>query len=199
MIVLRSMRRKNAIAIGLVLLAVLASAVLKLYFIRNDSGGTLIWNDKEAYLFMTTAQRGLRVSYLSYALVLLKQFFYAVTSPDDERVIVTVIRVTSSSTERHVINVVHPNPGTAPGLYTPLRGHIYANCPEFGGLCRWNSDHFERATDQEQRELDGINSLTVPDFVNVGGWSRQDAGTGSGQQFTVGVSSSFSILVKNEA
>ncbi len=198
MIVLRSMRRKNVIATVLVLLAMLASAALRLYYIRNDSGGTLIWNDEEAYLLMSTAQRGLRVRYVSYPLVLLKEFFYGVTPPDDEHVIVTVVHVTASSTERHVINIVDPSPGS-PGLYTPLRGHIYADCPELGGLCRWNSDHFERATDEEQRQLDGINKLTVPNFVNVGGWSRRDAGAGPGQQFTVGVGNSFSILVKNEA
>lgn len=193
------MCRKNAIATVLVLLAVLASAVPKLHYIRNDSGGTLIWNNEEAYLFMTTAQRGLRVRYVSYPLVLLKELFYAVTVPDDERVIVTVVHITASSTERHVINIADPSPGSAPSLYTPLRGHIYADCPELGGLCRWNLDHFERATDEEQRELDGINNLTVPDFASVGGWSRRTTGTGPGQQFTAGVGSSFSILVKNEA
>jgi hypothetical protein len=194
------MRWNKKVPVTALLVALIAAAILNIYFIRNDSGGDFLWNADEAYLFIPVARRGLHTSYLAYPWVLFAESLYAPPFPDDQAVSVTVIRVTQSTVERHLVNVADPSPGTTPGEYTPFEGRIYANCPELGGLCRWTGERFEAATTDEQREfgVGGIEHLKVLEIDNVNGWFKKGM-PGNGHQFTADVGGKFSLLVKNEA
>jgi hypothetical protein len=96
-------------------------------------------------------------------LVFLTESLHAPLSPDDQRISVTVIRITESAVERHVVDVADTGPGSGPGFYTPIEGQIYANYPDLGGLSKWAGDHFVAATDEERKRLSNIDHLTLPE------------------------------------
>ncbi|HXM62870.1 MAG TPA: hypothetical protein VN950_18555 [Terriglobales bacterium] len=192
------MRWNKKASVTAFLAALVVAAVLNIYFIRNDGSGDLLWNADEAYLFTGVTRRGLHTSYLAYPWVLFAEFFYAPPPPDDQSVSVTVIRVTQSTVERHLVNVADPSPGTTPGEYTPFEGRIYANCPKLGGLCKWTGEGFEAATTDEQRGFGGIEHLKVLEIDNVNGWSKRGM-PGNGNQFIADIGGKFSLLVRNEA
>lgn len=172
---------------------------MRVYFIRKDTGVELLWNRDEAYLFISVVPRGFHVRYVGYPFVWFSQFLYAVPSTDDARISVTVIRVTQSSVESHVVAVVDNGPGSIPDSNTPIEGHIYANYPGLGGRSRWFDDRFVAANEAERQRLGDIDHLTTYDIDNVNGWSKRNISLGMGGQSTVVVGSKFSLLVKNEA
>ncbi len=163
------------IVIGVVLLLLVAgitvSASLTMYYIREDSGGDLLWNADGAYIFMKTGQRGFHTTLLRYPLVILEQYLYAPPPANADHFSETVIRVTPSAVERHIVDVPENSPGNAPSLYTPLGDQIFALCQ--GVLCKWADDHFERATPQEQRKLGGTNGLVADKDTQINGWSKR--------------------------
>lgn len=190
------MPRKKAVA-GFVVLVVLSSLVAlafsNIYYIREDSAGTLLWSADEAYLFMSVVRRGFRIGYLEYPWVIFKQYLNAPPFPDDRRVSVVVIRVTASAVERQVVDFPM-NSDHGPTFLTLLEKSIYANCQ--GVLCRWTGTRFELASDTEQRRLDGINRLSVPNFSGVEGWSRQGVGSVTGDsQFLADVGGKVTLVV----
>ena len=177
-----------------VLSSSIALAFSKIYYIREDSAGTLLWNANEAYLFMSVVRRGFRIGYLEYPWVIFKQYLNAPPFPDDRRVSLVVIRVTGSAVERQVVDFPRDT-DHAPTLLTPFDKSIYANCQ--GVLCRWTGTRFEPASDTEQRRLDGTNRLSVPNFNGVEGWSRQGVGAVAGDsQFSADVGGKVSLVVK---
>jgi hypothetical protein len=193
------MRWRTKIGIAVFFAALVAAAALNIYFIRDDSGGSLLWNGDKAYLFVGVARRGFHCSYLAYPWALAKEsLFYAPAFPADDAEWITVVEVTQSSVKRSVVDVPDPRPGIAPGEFTPLEGAIYANCPRLGGLCKWAGDHFEAASREEQQKFGGIERLSFGEFDNVNGWSERIM-LGNGRQFVVEVGGTFSILVKNHA
>jgi hypothetical protein len=146
--------------------------------------------------------------------------FAAYEPPVDQRAYLLVMRVKSSGVERHVLKLadrLNGGPGSDPDRFTPLEGQIYASCPWLirpimqdgqliggdvdDGLCRWNNDHFERATDDERRRLDGINRLTQNDFEgDKNGWSRREFGAGpADRRFTVHVGDKLSLSISTVA
>jgi hypothetical protein len=184
-------RTKAAAVIAILAGAMVAATFLNIYFIREDSGGEVLWNANEAYLFIAVSRRGFRVSYLDYPFVVLKEYFHGVRLPDAERVSGIAIRVTQSVVEQHTGNL---------GLfYTPLEGQIYANCQ--GSLCRWRQDHFAPATDDEARRFDGINRLIARDFDNVNGWNKRGIAAGPQNIYarnTFDVGGRFTLLEKSQ-
>ena len=68
-------------------------------------------------------------------------------------------------------------------------------------LCWWAGDHFEKATEEEQRRLGDFNGLTRGDFENdPSGWSRRGFGAGPvNRNFTIDVGDKLRIEVKNKA
>jgi len=193
------MRNKTKVMVAIVICAAAVAAVsLRIYFIREDSGGYVLWNADGAYLFISVARRGLHVSYPEYAWVVLEQFLHGGRDSDDNLSSFTVIRVTPSTVERHVVDLKGIAPGSGPDLYTPFEGRIYANCPDIGGLCRWAGDHFERATEEEQRKLDGINRLIQKDIDNENGWSKHGLGPAPvDYKFTIQADDKFELSVSN--
>jgi hypothetical protein len=126
--------------------------------------------------------------------------------------------VTAAGIERHRLELDRSEkggPGSDSSKYTPIGGRIYAYCPKLGGsfmqdghlvgkdmddgLCWWAGDHFEKATEEEKRRLNGISRLTSTDFENnEQGWSRRGFGAGPGSPpFTINVDSKFQISATN--
>ncbi len=176
------MRSGTKIAVGITFLAavVAASAIPKIYFVREDSGGEVLWNTDQAYLFIGVTRRGFHCRYLQYPWVVFQGYVGAPPPADDERTSRTVIRVTQSGVERHVLDIADNVPGASPDFYTPLDGHIYANCT--GVLCRWTGGTFETASEDENRRV-GINHL-IPDIdTEVQGWSKRGIGAGPQSNF----------------
>jgi hypothetical protein len=197
-------RTKAIVAIATLLVAAaVASASWKVYFLREASGGYVLWNPSEAYLFSEVVREGYYASLLRLPWIGIMQYFGAVESPHDTRASLIAIRVTSSGVERHVLKLAdHANGGggSDPVKYTPLDGRIYVQCPPLD-LCRWAGDRFEKATQEERQRLDGIKRLTTTDFDNdENGWSRRGFGAGpTDRKFTIEMSDGFRILVNNLA
>jgi hypothetical protein len=177
---------------------VIAAAVLvlgKIYIIRDDSGGDLLWNSNEAYLFMDVRRRGFEMRYLEYPWVMLQEFFYGVRGINDQRTSVTVIHITASGVERHVVEASDEEQANTPDFLTPLQGYIYANY--HGSLCKWTGNKFETATEEEQRRLGGTNRLIEENMER--GWSKRGFGEeSSNYEFAVDVGGKFSLQVTNK-
>ncbi|MGB9072840.1 MAG: hypothetical protein WCC22_09215 [Terriglobales bacterium] len=182
------------IAVALVVLALAASPVLQRYYVQNDNGGKLLWNEKEAYLFMNVNQRGFHFSYLGFAWVVFKEYFNVVPFPDDERLSATVVHVALPVVERHALDLA--NSPVPPDFETPFGGRIYANCQ--GVPCKWTGDTFEPATEDEKRMLDGTNRLSLSDFAkDASGWSRRTIACGlHDYQFSVELRDQGTLSVK---
>lgn len=186
---------KVTIVATILLGAMVAAASLKLYFIHDDDGDDLVWNSNEAYLFMGVARRGYRISYMEYPWATLKGLLSGVRLPDDERTSVTVVHITASGVEHHVVEMPDEPPANTPNFYTPVRGYIYANYR--GSLYKWTGNKFQTATAEEQRQLDGTNRL---DETNMDkGWSKRGFGEASTDyQFVVDVGQTFKLEVTNK-
>jgi hypothetical protein len=175
---LDAMRKLLALVIVVIVASVIIGlATLNIYTVRNDGSGEVLWNGNEAYLFMNTYRRGVRVSYLEYPWMVVKEWLGAIHPPDDQLSFVVVIHITPSTVQRHVVVVPDNTPGAMPALYTPMQEKIYANYPALDGLCRWADDHFERATEDERSKLGGSDNPTPLDINNVGGWSKRQTGS----------------------
>jgi hypothetical protein len=185
----------------LVVVLVIGVGVLvfgKIYLIRDDSGGEVLWNGSEAYLFMGVSHRGFQIGYLEYPWVVLKELLYGVRGPDDQRTSVTVVHITASGVDRHVVEALDEEQANTPDLYTPFEGYIYANY--HGSLCKWTGNKFETATADEQRRLDGTNRLVATDIEkDTAGWSKRGFGEAvSDYEFAVEVGGKFTLHVTNK-
>jgi hypothetical protein len=190
--------QKLAVIAAILGIVVAGFASLKIYFIRDDSAGNLLWNADEAYLFMNVSRRGIRMSYLEYPLVLLKEYLHGVYGPDDQRTSVTVVHVTAAGVEHHVVEMLDEEQANTPDLYTPFEGGIYANC--HGSLCKWTGNKFETATEEEQRQLGGTNHLSAKDIdKSTGGWSKRSF-TAASVDYRVAedVGEKFTLAVRNK-
>ena len=194
--------RMKAMIAGAILVAAVATASSKVYLLREYVGGAVLWNANEAYFLVDIIHEGLPVSLLRYPWFFVKAYLGASDLPDDERASLLVIRVTSSGVEHHVLKLegrTYGNPGRNPYQYSALDDHIYANCPPLDGLCRWAGDHFEPATPEERRRLDGINRLAKGETdKGENGWSKRQFGAGPADlRLTIDVGDNFRLSVNN--
>ena len=142
----------------------------RLYYVRDDSGGVMLWNADEAYIFIQVARRGYHMSYAEYPWAVLFGSLGAIPLPNDQRVFLIVIHVTPSGAERHLALTQDDTPGI-PSSFTPLGRDVYTYCN--GVLCKWAGDHFENATPQEQKQIGGIEHLVSDSVPTVNGWSKR--------------------------
>jgi len=194
----KDMSRKSEIVIVVVaVVAILLGVAVStnLYYLRDDSGGQLLWNGKEAYLFMEDARRGFRFRVLDYPWIAFKEWVNAPALPTREYVSLTVIHITAlGGVDRH-IGKGGRDTGELPSLFTPVGESIFAN--RQGTLCKWTGDHFEKATKQEEQAVEGVNRL-VPDIdTSINGWSKRGVGVVAGDsQFSVSVGQEVILLIK---
>src|SRR5262245_50871786 len=137
---------KKRLALTILGLAVLLSAVLDVYFLRTEAAADVISGENEAYVFIGQATSGFHEKWIQYPYSFALESLGVPTRAVDERGSVVVIRVTPDGVERHSVEVADRRPGAGPKLYTRLEGRIWANYPGIGGLSWWATDHFEAAT-----------------------------------------------------
>ena len=190
------MKKRLTVLLAVVFfITVVALAFGKTYVVRDDWDGKLLWSSNEAYLFISMHRRGFQIGYWEYPWVLVEELLNGVRSLDDQRTSVSVVHMTTSGVDHHVVEMLDEQPGNAPNAYTPLQGYIYANCE--GQLCKWNGNKFETATEEEQRRFDGTNQLTEKNIDK--GWSNRDFWEAStDDQFVVDVSSDLKLKVTNK-
>ena len=187
------MRTRTIALVAVLIVLALAALRFRAYELVEGIGGTVLWDDNEAYIFVATRHLGHNVAWLRLPWYLAKGYLGAVEYPDDDAGSLDVIKASSSGIEHHVLRIEYQPPGSEPELYTPLEDQIYANYPRLGGLCRWAGDHFEPATPDERRRLDDIKYLTGQNIErNKNGWSRRSFQVGFGDSddaFSVDVGS----------
>jgi hypothetical protein len=59
------MPKRKIIAIIVFTIVILASS-FKMYYVRDDSGVDIVWNNSEGYLFLSVVRRGYHFSYMAY-------------------------------------------------------------------------------------------------------------------------------------
>lgn len=171
----------------------------KIYYIRDDSGGVVLSQGNEAWLFINVSHRGRHLSYVEYPWEMLTNYVRAPSLADDTRTVVTVVHITSSGIARHEVRIEGKFPASAPIFYTPFGGHIYANCQ--GKLCRWSDSGFQVASQEEQETFDGIVRLTPDIDTRVDGWSKRGMGAGPENVFvrsSIGLAN-MKLVEKSEA
>jgi hypothetical protein len=97
------------------------------------------------------------------------------------------------------MDVAENTPGNRPSLFTPLEGHIYANCQ--GSLCRWSGTGFEPATEQERQRFDGTSRLSPEIDTTVNGWTKRGVASGPANAYarlTADVGGRFTLLEKSD-
>jgi hypothetical protein len=200
------MPKKKVIAAATILVALVfliaavalaAAAFSKIYYLRQYAGGSLVWHRDEAYLFLFESRVGYRINYVEYPWVLLGEYLNSPPFPDDHRFLLTVIRATPSAVERRVVEF-GDRPGIFPQYLTPFGERIYARCPG-DILCKWTGIDFEAATQEEQRDLDGVHRLDAAVDGELNGWSKRGVGPAPHDQFAVEVGKRFTLSVKNGA
>ena len=168
--------------------------VFHVYTIRNDNGGTILWNTDEAYLFMTIHRRGYCSTWPSYVLAAMQQWLKAgPPSPSDQRVLFTVIHVTPSGLERHVEELPESE-SISPHFFTPVGGLIYAFSE--GTVYKWNGQHFVPAPLEEREKLGGMEHLSSDIDATVDGWSKRGVGQVSTEsEFSVAIGKASTLRI----
>ena len=197
----RHMRQGKTRVICVALLLVLAMAgLLRWYTLHQSVQGIVLWNAKEAYLFIGIQRNGYTGSYLRFPLNMALAYLGASTPISDSHLALVVIRVNSLGLDRHVLEL--PDRGARGGYipenFTPLNGNIYAFHPGVG-FVRWAVDHFDPATPDEWEKLRILQETSQPDFENdANGWSRHTLFSGTpGVPFDVEVDNKYRIKVNN--
>jgi hypothetical protein len=187
-------KTKKVIAVVVLTIALAASVSLKVYFLRDHSGGTVFWRGEEAYLFLGAGHTGYRFSYLKYPFVVLGQYFNVVSSPERQFGSSLVIHVTPSAVERHVTDDTE---ATGSHFLTPFEDGFYAMCP--GAIfCKWTSNGFKPATKEEEQSHGGVDGLVRGSMDNqiVNGWHVRYTGSPSAH-FEVEIGKNLVISVRN--
>lgn len=161
------MHKKTAVGLLVVAIGLTMLASVKVYFIRTQASGDLLWEADDAYIFLNITQRGYRISYLRYPFEFVKEYFGGVPTPDDKRSYVTVLRVSADGVQQYTINDLNL------GTINVFEHNLYASDLDKGALLKWTESHFGPATSEQQEKLrKNINSLPPPNFSNVDGWSE---------------------------
>ena len=180
-------------AICVIVAAISYAYPFRLYYIREDGGGQVLWNANEAYLFMEVVRRGYQVSYSEYPLAVLSEWLGGVQRPTGQRVFLWVIHVTPSGVERHLA-WVQTETGGVPHSFTPMGDSIFTFCN--GVLCKWSDNQFIKATANEEKEIGGIEHLSRDLDGPINGWTKRGIGAVSGDvQFSAQVGAGLTVRV----
>jgi hypothetical protein len=189
---------KARVMTAVVLAAIAISVFVKVHVMKDEGGGgSILWNDGEAYLFMYDHPIGYRVSVLAYLLEPLKEYFYAPATSDGDTWNLVIIRITSAGVERHEQEFP-----VGPSGFTPIDGLIYAHCP--GGVCKWAGTQFRLISDQEEQKIGGEGALKM-DFADINGWSKREVKAAwagdtppKPYDFSINLSQGIKLLVRGD-
>jgi len=157
-----------------IVVAIVGAFFAELHFLDDWVGGVLVWNSEEAYLFSSWSGMGYRHSLIGFLAALVPAYFGASAPPNESGHCTIVFRITPARIERYVVQ------GVVFRAYIPKGNMIYAWSG--GPLWKWAGDHFERATQEEDREVIEIPGVTmlsiVKDISDPLGWSVRNSLTG---------------------
>jgi len=159
------------VSLTVILLLVVLAFSFKLCFLEDWVDGVLVWNAKDAYLFSSWSGQGYRSPALEMLVSLVPAFFGASRPPDDSAISTTVFHITPDRIERVTIANV------AFRAYLPKGGNIYAWSG--GPLWKWENNHFEPASAEEEKEVVTDPQLSILSASNSPtgseGWSVRSA------------------------
>lgn len=139
------------------------------YFLRQDVGGIVIWNDSEAYVFVSVVRKGRHVSCIYLPWFIVRESLGAIDQADNNSDFNVVLKLTRSGVERYIFK----HSETSVAFLTPLNGQIFGNCA--GRLCRWDGSRLRDATLEERESLGGLGHLTTQDVDRDSfGWSKRN-------------------------
>ncbi|MGC1106367.1 MAG: hypothetical protein WA876_07500 [Candidatus Acidiferrales bacterium] len=152
------------------------SLFLKAYWIRNESGGWLLWNTEDVYIFIDVRVDGFRPTYLGFVGQEIKGMFpFGGPTPDEQHLSVLVLHVTRDAVQQDTIDNCWLGGGPE-----PFHGELYAgNMLPGGKFMKWTGTHFEPATSEEMKKFHeyAINlpkgPPAGPSYDHVEGWSKR--------------------------
>ncbi len=142
-------------------------ARLHVYYIRDAGNGTLYWNRDTAYLFLNLGSIGYRVTYLQFIGNSILAVFQGVPQPSDKRFSSIVFTITSDNLRRYVIDDVPF------GEYDITNGSVYTRNLDTEKLWKWDYDHFELATGEDERTLAKRLDTPGPDYDDFAEWHKR--------------------------
>ena len=130
---------------------VIAFPSANFYLIREDSGGgKLLWRNDEAYLFLYDAPDDFRLTGSQLLAEPIRDYLRAPALPANRKFGMTILHITPSRLNRYTRNSQIPI-----NSFTPVGDTIYASCP--GGVCKWTGSQFELITEDQDREMGGMD------------------------------------------
>lgn len=146
-----------------------ALASLQVYYVSNGGNGTLFWNENTAYVFLNLDNLGYRLSYLQYIGQTLKEGLGVGREPSDKRYSSVVFTINSSNVNRHAFDDMRLSE------YFVIKGIVLSGDQNTGILWKWDEDHFERASSQDQHNLTeaGASGMPAPEYDDLDGWHKR--------------------------
>jgi hypothetical protein len=188
------LRLTVTVLLGAVVAYALRADVFHVYTLRDDNGGTMLWNANEAYLFMSVQRRGYRFSWPGHAWAILGQWLNAPPPPTDQRTFFVAIHVTPAGAERHVATE-SADSSIVPHFFTPLGRTIYGFAE--GTFYKWSGDHFEPISPMEQEKFGGLDRLSSDSDRSINGWSKIGIGQVAGDaEFSVDLGKETTLKIR---
>jgi hypothetical protein len=162
--------KKTIIYLLALAVIVSASAFLHVFYISDGGDGTLFWRGDTAYLFLDLGRLGYRLTYLQYVGQSVKEVFGVGRGPSDERYSNVVFTINRGNVGHYVLDDMRLSE------FYVVDGSVLSGDLNTGALWKWNNNHFERATAQDQRDLTAAGAasrIPGPDYDDVDGWHKR--------------------------
>src|SRR5260370_19175944 len=180
------MKKKRIMLAAVLLIAlVIASFRWELHLVADDAReDVLLWNSREAYLFVGWGRSGYRFTCAEYLFSHIPAYFGIPRTVDANRLSILVFRITPTAIERYVADPYQMDRGFL--AYVPRGNTIYA----YHGIAilwTWAGTDFETLTVKEQRKLAIDASLfsSREDYTGVDGWSLRRSLTRLAPEFKI--------------
>ncbi|MFZ0277185.1 MAG: hypothetical protein WA254_04130 [Candidatus Sulfotelmatobacter sp.] len=166
-------RRKIIVAVIVLGLAVSALAWLRVYYVIDKSGGDLVWNSSDAYVFIGVVESGHTFSYLGFLGELVRELFpFGASEPEKKHYYAVVLHITQEAVQRYTFDNFWYG-----GVF-PVGKTISAGNYLDATRTKWSGTHFEPMTPAEEKEWrEGAQMIPPgPAYDNIAGWSNRKAG-----------------------
>lgn len=159
------MKRYAVPAILAILLTTAILAVTDTNIVRDNASETVLWNSREAYLFVNIIHRGYRFSTIGYLIEFVKEYFYAGATVRNESYTTIAFKITEDGVRRYA-----PQPISFQDFRT-REGIVYASHDR--QTWKLGDTTFGQVSADEQQSIPPTGPR---DFTSVGGWSRRTMG-----------------------
>src|SRR5208282_23397 len=147
-------RSKAVAAVTLLAVIILTLASLRVYYVRDQSSGSLLWNDKEAYAFIGVVEYGYNFSCLGWLGEEIREIFpFGASVPSDKHYYLEVLRITPHAIRRSFVDNFYL--ASYPAAFGQ---NIYASSLlGADGTTKWLGTHFEALSPKEEADLQNAN------------------------------------------